>query len=256
MALLTLGCEEVKTVEEVFLLLSKAKETPFRRVAVNCESHKTRFSDVEIFTRMARKERDGLLSQDHQYACKNYNYLTPPSTPSFEVLGNEDDSDLLDKDTFLPEQFSLYMPNGFTHSDDADPFFDFAEDFQDLRLPLLKKDCMWGTAAQIRSSRTSPECSSDSVTTCSTRNMTATPLPLDFRSTTTTPVYFDTSYGSNHFMPISSTVSPSEIENRPKDLISPFRASSNSQVTQLLSPNETESGEYLSTLCYHFSFFF
>ena len=191
---------------------------------------------------MARKERDGLLSQDHQYACKSYNYLTPPSTPNFEALGNDDDNDLLDKDSYIPEHFSLYSPSCLTNSEVNDLFSDFAEDFQDLHLPLLKKDCMWGTAAQIRSSRTSPECSSDSVTTCSSRNIRATPLPLDFRSTTTTPLCFDTSYGTNHFMPISSTVSPSEIENRPKDLISPFRASSYSQVAQLLSPNETESG--------------
>lgn len=194
---------------------------------------------------MARKERDSILHQEHQYASKIYNYLTPPSTPRFDSFSNDDESELLNKDAFLPEQFSLYSSDCFANCDDNDPFYDFAEDFQDLCRPLLKSDCMWGTAAQIRSSRISQECSSDSVTTCSSsRNITATPLQLTFRSTATTPVCFDVS--SNHFMPISSTISPSEIENRPKDLISPFSVFSSSQVSssvQLLSPNETESGK-------------
>ena len=197
-------------------------------------------------------------SQDHQYACKTYNYLTPPSTPRFDALASDEDNDFLDKDSFLPEQFNLYSSNYIANCDDNDPFYDFAEDFQDLRLPLLKSDCMWGTAAQIRSSRTSPECSSDSTTTCSPRNITSTPLQLNFRSTTTTPVHFETSYGSNHFMPISSTISPSEMDNRPKHLISPFPVSSNSLLSsnsQLLSPNETESGEFFFSPFCHFSSF-
>ena len=205
---------------------------------------------------MARKERDCLLSQDHQYASKSYNYLTPPSTPNVEPLSNDDDNEFLDKVALPPEQVNLCSSSFFANYDDNDPFYDFAEDFQEICLPLLRKDCMWGTAEQVRPSRTFPESSSDSITTCSSRNITATPLPLDFRSTTSTPIYFDTSCGSNHFMPIS-TISPSEIESTPKDLISPFRASSTSQVAQLLSPNETESGEWVfATFSLYFIFAF
>lgn len=205
---------------------------------------------------MARKEKDHILNQDHQYASKMYNFLTPPSTPNFDALSNDDDDDFLDKDAILSDTFNLYSSHCFLSCDDGDPFYDFAEDFQDLRLPLLKSDCMWGTAAQIRSTRTSPECSSESLTTCLSRSITVTPLQLNFRSTATTPVNFEV-VSSNHFMPISSTVSPSEIENRPKDLISPFRVSSNSQVSsgsQPLSPNETESGKSFSML--YFSIFY
>lgn len=193
---------------------------------------------------MARKDRDTGVSEDHQYASRMYSYLTPPTTPRFDVLGDSDDNSFLGKESFIPEDFDLYSTNDISKCDEDDPFYDFAEDFRDLRLPMLKGDCMWGTAAMIRSTRTSPDSSSSSVTSCPPRSIVVTPLPLTFRSTSTTPVYFEDRSNMSLFTPITSTVSPSENEHdhEAKEIIPSLNGHLHQSV-QLLSPNETESGE-------------
>ena len=195
---------------------------------------------------MARKERDPLIGDDHQYASRLYSYLTPPSTPRLESFVDGDESDYFVKESTFTDNFDLYSTTCFDDNEENDPFYDFAEDFRDLRLPMLKSDCMWGTAEQIRSSRASPDNSNISLTRCPSRNFAATPLQLSFRSTATTPIIFDDRSSMNLFVPITSTVSPREIENISKDAVTPLKPSSNFAATKnlpLLSPNETESGK-------------
>ena len=206
---------------------------------------------------MARKDRETGVSEDHQYATKMYSYLTPPGTPRFDILGDTDDSNFLGKEPFLHDDFDLYSTKDMSKCDDDDPFYDFAEDFRDLRLPMLKSDCMWGTAALIRSTRTSPDSTSNSVTSCPTRSIVVTPLPLSFRSTSTTPIYFEDRSNMSLFTPIKSTVSLNEIENdhESKEMMPSLNGHLHHSV-QLLSPNETESGKLRFSHLLHFPFLF
>eukprot|EP00794_Sanderia_malayensis_P018018 gene18018-19822_t len=247
---------------------------------------------------MARKEKDTAVRQDHRYACKMNGYLTPPGTPLLAepTLFYDDDDDhnngLRDVDgedifgklnkTIMPD-FDLYAAlekiNNEADGED-DLFFEFAEDFQDLHRPMLKKDCMWGTAAQIRptaranwNNHTATDfisSGSDTATTtnCSGNNsneqyrcniIVTTPQPLIFRSVSTTPINFDervmfTPIQQTALSSLSSTLSSSSnvvIESEQKDIDSSFKVSPTcflSNSISLLSPNETESEEEIDVV--------
>lgn len=202
---------------------------------------------------MARKGKDTVIRQDHQYACRMNGYLTPPRTPRLDILCEDDDDDN-DDDCFSSCRldFNLHSSLGKIKSED-DLFFDFAEDFQDLRMPMLKGDCMWGTAALIRPIRGTADSSSDSRTKSASRSIVTTPLHLNFRSTSTTPVYFDDRTSSDLFTPISTSAvsSANVIGNELKDIDSSFKVSPTcflSNSISLLSPNETESEEEIDVV--------
>ncbi len=192
-----------------------------------------------------------MVRQDHQYSARMSGYLTPPRTPRLDVIYDEEDIFQAEK-PIMPE-FDFYSALEKMSSED-DLFFEFAEDFRDLSLPMLKSDCMWGTAAQIRPSRGIADSSSDNNTKYAPRSIVTTPLHLNFRSTSTTPVQFDE---RTMFTPISSTTSPNVIENEQKEIDSSFKVSPTcflSNSISLLSPNETESGESRCIFAYIIKF--
>ena len=193
---------------------------------------------------------DEELVNDHRYYCRNGNYLTPPQTPRSE--GESSATTMRSTPAILPKDFNHYYTYAdFYDNEDEERFFDFAEDFQDLRLPMLKQDCMWGTAAQINHESSCEKAADDAKNqeVDSIRHRThfvATPSILDARMTCLTPCNF-IERSSSIFAPISNEHSTNDINSKGRDVnhicIRDKASDYLNDSALLLSPNETESGE-------------